>query len=100
MCCDHRSCQTDVQCKEACKCWVSLKCEDPPKKFRSATLDEGHGENSSDSPELEEEEDVEGQDYSNEKTDAGYQNAVSVTLFSCLKISDVKRVLTNHWDRL
>ena len=86
MSCRHRSCQTEVQCKEACKCWVSLQCEDPPtpppKKFRSAVLDEGEGEHSSDEN-VEEEEDENGQDYSNEKNNDGYQNAVSRTLFSC-----------------
>ena len=89
--CHHRSCRTDVQCKEACKCWVSVECEDPPKKFRSAMLDEGEGKHSSDeNGEQEEEEDDEeeedeenGQDYSNEKTNEGYQNAVSRTLFLC-----------------
>ena len=59
-----------------------MQCEDPPLKSRSAILDEGQGEHSPDTSEEQGEVDTEGQDYSNEKTDEGYQNAVSLTLFS------------------
>ena len=98
LCCHSRSCETDVQCKKGCKCWVRLDCEDPPQTSRSAKLGEGNGEYSADSSqeedEIEEEEDV--QESSNEKNPEGYQNAVSTYNFILLlEISDVKRVLMN-----
>ena len=101
LCCHPRSCQTDVQCKEACKCWVSLECEDPPKTMEEVSakparetadyaqnkeeeeVDEEDENYEEDVDEKEEQEDV--QDSSMEKTHVGegYQNAVSITLFSC-----------------
>ena len=91
LCCHLRSCETDVQCKKGCKCWVRLDCEDPPETFSEYSADS--------SEEEEEEEDV--QESSNEKNPEGYQNAVSTWNFILvLEISYVKRVLMNDWCRL
>ena len=92
VCCHLRSCETDVQCKKGCKCWVRLDCEDPPETF---------SEYSADSSEEEEDEEEDVQESSNEKNPEGYQNAVSTWNFILvLEISYVKRVLINDWCRL
>ena len=71
-----RSCETDLQCKERCKCWVSLECEDPPETTKAPALTEAFS------------------DYSQEST---YQNAVSQFIVSI--ISDVERWCWGHWHR-
>ena len=64
--CHSRSCEVDVQCKEGCKCWVRVDCEDPPQTSTPGKLGE-YSDYDSKEEEVEEES-------SNEK---GYQNAVS-----------------------
>ena len=71
-----RTCETDLQCKERCKCWVSLECEDPPETTKAPALTEAFS------------------DYSQEST---YQNAVSQFIVSI--ISDVERWCWGHWHR-